>query len=260
MKQQALCYDGTWKGVLSLIFDVYAYKYGVSAIETEHKAIQSLLFTSALIHVATDDIKSARVMKGIVTSVGKKGFLELYHVFLSEKEGRELLILRTVQYYLSMKEQASKNYAHMDVLEVKKIVKSVSRERHRMKAFIRFQLLEDGVYFAIAEPDFNVLPLISKHFKDRYADQKWIIYDIKRKYGLFYDGDQVQEIEFGPGNRIDQKSITLAGHESEILYSKLWNQYFKSVNIRERKNLKLHIQHVPKRYWKYLNEKIEMGA
>ncbi|MBE8720918.1 TIGR03915 family putative DNA repair protein [Sphingobacterium pedocola] len=260
MGQQALCYDGTWKGLLSLIFDVYAYKYSISAIVTENNAIQSLLFTSALIHVVTEDIKSARVTKGIITSVGKKGYLELYHVFLSEKEGRELLILRTVQYYLGVKEQASKNYAHADVLEVKKIVKSVSRERHRMKAFIRFQLLKDGVYFAIAEPDFNVLPLISKHFKDRYADQKWIIYDVKRKYGLFYDGGEVQEIEFGTENRLDQKSISLAGHESEILYSTLWNQYFKSVNIRERKNLKLHIQHVPKRYWKYLNEKIEMGG
>ncbi|RZJ49641.1 MAG: DUF4130 domain-containing protein, partial [Chryseobacterium sp.] len=25
--------------------------------------------------------------------------------------------------------------------------------------------------------------------------------------------------------------------------------------IVERKNLKLHVQHVPKRYWKYLTEK-----
>jgi hypothetical protein len=26
-------------------------------------------------------------------------------------------------------------------------------------------------------------------------------------------------------------------------------------NIKERKNDKLHVQHVPKRYWKYLTEK-----
>ncbi|GGH25090.1 DNA metabolism protein [Sphingobacterium alkalisoli] len=255
MEEHVLRYDGTWKGVLSLIFDVYAYKYNVSTIEIEDEASQPLLFTSAVMYVTTDDVKSARVTKGIIASVGQKGYLELYHVFLSEKWGRELLILRTTQYYLRTKVPASRNYAHGDVLEVKKIVKSVSRERHRMKAFVRFQLLDDGIYFAIVEPDFNVLPLVSKHFKDRYADQKWIIYDVKRKYGIYYDGDLVQEVEFGSGRRIDQKSITLAGHESELLYSKLWNQYFNSVNIKERKNLKLHIQHVPKRYWKYLNEK-----
>ena len=32
--------------------------------------------------------------------------------------------------------------------------------------------------------------------------------------------------------------------------------YFKSTNIVARKNTKLHTQHVPKRYWKYLTEKL----
>ena len=41
-----------------------------------------------------------------------------------------------------------------------------------MLAFVRFELLQDEVYFAKIEPDFNVLPLFRKHFKERYADQK----------------------------------------------------------------------------------------
>lgn len=31
--------------------------------------------------------------------------------------------------------------------------------------------------------------------------------------------------------------------------------HFKSTNITERKNTKLHVQHIPKRYWRYLTEK-----
>ena len=31
------------------------------------------------------------------------------------------------------------------------------------------------------------LPMLIKHFRNRYADQKWIIYDVKRGYGLHYD-------------------------------------------------------------------------
>jgi probable DNA metabolism protein len=41
----------------------------------------------------------------------------------------------------------------------------------------------------------------------------------------------------------------------ETLYQDLWQQYFKSVNIAARKNTRLHIQHMPRRYWKYLPEK-----
>jgi probable DNA metabolism protein len=45
--------------------------------------------------------------------------------------------------------------------------------------------------------------------------------------------------------------------EKEVEYQVLWKSYFDSVNIKERKNPKLHLQHVPRRYWKYLSEKRE---
>jgi probable DNA metabolism protein len=51
------------------------------------------------------------------------------------------------------------------------------------------------------------------------------------------------------------KDIAAIFDEKEELYQHLWQQYFKSVNIVSRKNTKLHIQHMPKRYWKYLTEK-----
>ena len=43
--------------------------------------------------------------------------------------------------------------------------------------------------------------------------------------------------------------------EEETLYQQLWQLYFASVNIPARKNMKLHIRHMPRRYWKYLTEK-----
>jgi probable DNA metabolism protein len=40
------------------------------------------------------------------------------------------------------------------------------------------------------------------------------------------------------------------------LYQQLWQQYFTRVNIVSRKNTKLHTQHIPKRYRKFLPEKM----
>ena len=37
--------------------------------------------------------------------------------------------------------------------------------------------------------------------------------------------------------------------------NKRWKDYLKSTNIQERQNIKLHVQYLPKRYWRYLNEK-----
>jgi hypothetical protein len=93
---------------------------------------------------------------------------------------------------------------------------------------------------------------------ERYADQQWLIYDTKRKYGLYYDKQQVDfltmsfETETGSG-----KDIRNVYSEQEELYQKLWQRYFSSINIAARKNMKLHIQHMPRRYWKFLTEKIK---
>ena len=35
----------------------------------------------------------------------------------------------------------------------------------------------------------------------------------------------------------------------------MWRAYFQAVTIPERRNLALHLRHVPKRYWPYLTEK-----
>ncbi|GAK90081.1 hypothetical protein JCM19297_2093 [Nonlabens ulvanivorans] len=139
-----------------------------------------------------------------------------------------------------------------------------------MEAFVRFHLIDEKTYYANIEPDFNVLPLIIKHFKTRYADQNWIIYDLSRNYGISYNQNEVQEvyIEFkipkgqrgilNTKNNSNQNSMMLKTdfQETENNYRDLWNQYFKSTNIKSRKNIKLHLQHVPKRYWKYLSEKV----
>jgi len=70
---------------------------------------------------------------------------------------------------------------------------------------------------------------------------------------LFYDLRTVEIVQINFSEEAaDSKAIC---HEDESLYQELWQVYFKSVNIAARKNMKLHIQHMPKRYWKFLTEK-----
>lgn len=245
-------YDGSWPGLLTAIFEVYEYKLADTKIVKGAEAVQQSLLAKHH-QVYTDETKAERVKKGVVGKVGAKAWQELYLAYLSEMDDAADLILRVVQYYIDAVMKVSKNYAHEDILRLKQINKSVSRERHRFKAFVRFKRLQDGLYFAKIEPDFNVLPLIVKHFKDRYADQSWLIYDVKRGYGVLYDQSSVTEVQFD--ELPTDQEVGLFSDEHEPLYDDLWRRYFKSTNITERKNTKLHLQHVPKRYWKYLNEK-----
>ena len=199
---------------------------------------------------------SDRVIKKLTDQLQNDGVRTLIYAVLSEKVGVEDLLFKVINYAVANKNQnVMKDFSNDAVLQVSQLTKSVGREKHRMEAFIRFELLKDGIYFAKIDPDFDVLTLIMNHFKNRYQDQKWLIYDLRRKYGVFYDLKNVEIVSLDLDLKlIDDKSSSVFS-DSEIEYQKLWWEYFDHTNIKERKNTKLHLQHVPKRYWKYLTEK-----
>lgn len=250
-----LLYDGSFDGLLTAIFEVFEYKFQEVEIIAKHHYQQESFF-SEVHQVITDEQKSKRVLKKLEVNIGKKGISQLMLVYFSERKDLERLILSAIQYSLKFPYQnVLEDFAHIDIMEIAKVCKSVGREIHRIHAFIRFEKLQDDLFFAKIEPDFNVLPLIWKHFKARYADQKWMIFDVKRHYGVIYD---LRDINFFyPDERQLQllRNSEQFHHEEEKSYQKLWQHYFVKTGIPERKNMKLHIQWMPKRYWKYLTEK-----
>lgn len=249
-------FDGTLEGLLTAVF----YSYQKKAVQVKlvsHEHFHPDVFQESFT-VISEDKKAKRVWAGLAKKLDPEWMLRIYKAFLSEQPNIFQDLLDFARYIIDHPEGASENYGNKYVLEISQMSQKVHREKHRMEAFIRFQQTADQIYYAHIDPDFNVLPLLTDHFKNRYADQKWIIYDLKRKYGLFYDLEKVEEIEFDFGAEFSSNLNALPEQvldPKEELYSLLWKDYFRSTNIPARKNMKLHIRHVPKRYWKYLSEK-----
>src|SRR5690606_4803288 len=129
-----------------------------------------------------------RVIQKLETGLGKSGVRQLLLVYLSEKpEAGDLILSAVRQSGKNPGADILENFGDSDIMDIAKICKSMGREIHRLHAFVRFEELEDGMFFAKVEPDFNVLPVGFRFFKDRYADQKWMIYDLKRQFGIMYD-------------------------------------------------------------------------
>ncbi|WP_448607130.1 TIGR03915 family putative DNA repair protein [Paenimyroides ceti] len=246
-------FDGSFTGLMCCIFERFEMKDSQVEIVSSIYHQPSAFDESSTIF--SDEEKAKRVLKGLNKQLNKTFINSLYKAYLSEKPVAFQHIFNAAVYAFTAKTDISGDYGNFDVMGVSKIAKNVSREKHRMEAFIRFKKAQNGLFYTVIKPDFNVLPLIQHHFKNRYADQQWLIYDEQRKYGIFYDGVQVHEIELMPQEINSLLPALEVADEKESLFDQLWKDYFKSTNITERKNMKLHIQHVPKRYWKYLNEK-----
>jgi probable DNA metabolism protein len=250
-------FDGSFEGLLTAIFESYERKDKQVELVWD-KLHQPSMLNETLTIISTEE-KAERVWKGLKKKLQPNWSVAFYKAYLSEDPQVFQDLFYFAHYIFDNPAGAEKNFGNTYVMAIDKINHKIRREAHRMKAFIRFQKTADGIYYCPVEPDFNVLPLIIKFFKDRYADQQWIIYDTKRRYGLFYNLHTVEQITYDFISEIDTRTVNLPKElvdEKEELAAILWKDYFKSTNIPARKNMKLHLQHVPKRYWKYLTEKL----
>jgi len=248
-------YDGSFEGLLTVLFRIYDRRSAPNSIQPENTA-QGGLFAQA-VAIDTDETLATRTWDGLLRFMPEPARARLYHVFLSEDAERELLIFRYADMALRTGRDISENYADATVRRCQRLAQQLFREKHRMEAFVRFEKTQDELFHATIEPDFDVLPLIASHFTKRYADQRWLIFDKKRRYGLYYDLTRTDLVSFetdGAAPRRGEVSATVLD-EREPLFKLLWQAYFDHVNIPERKNLKLHYRHIPRRYWKYLSEK-----
>jgi probable DNA metabolism protein len=137
----------------------------------------------------------------------------------------------------------------------------VSREVHRMHAFVRFGDLDapdalsdaDRTYVSFVEPECDVLPLIGSHFKRRFPAMRWAILDARRQYGIVWNGEWLSIQDDFPDAVWKQANRSQPSHSEA-----LWRAYFRSVDIPERRNPYLQRRHMPKRYWRYLPEATEI--
>jgi probable DNA metabolism protein len=247
-------YDKTFEGLLSALFDAYIRK----AFPERLLSIGEPLPVFALLElcVVTESYKSVRVWAALEKKLSLAACNMLMHVWLSELPASDELLFRYMRKVFDAPSSIATDFADPDVMAVKKIAAKVSREREHLMQFVRFQKTADDIFFAPVSPLYNVLPLTLPYFTDRFADQKWLIYDLKRRYGYYYDLKDVAEIILDHDKHLlsGQLDETLMSPDEKLLQG-MWKEYTLSLVIRERLNPKLQRQHMPRRFWRFMPEK-----
>ena len=243
--------------MLTSVFEAYSRRVFPDALFPEGEPLP--LFHDEVFTVITEEEKAKRVWRGLQKKLSSGALSCLAQCWLAEEAETPMLLFRYIRKAVDAPRSIETNFADPDVLEFSRMWKRVDWERLRMLQFIRFQKAADGTFFAAVEPEKNALPLAIDHFKDRFADQPWLIYDIKRAYGFYYDLKEVRQVTFEEGSR-EGHLVTGMLDESlmdkdEKLFQQLWKTYFKAICIKERLNPRKHKQDMPVRYWKHMTEK-----
>ncbi len=244
-------YDRSFEGLLTVVFEAFRRRTFPDRLSGPDDPPP--LLAEEVVTVAADPDKAARVWTGLEKKLSRLALTQVLAAWLTEEAAAAELVVRYLRAVLTGTRET--DFAHPDVLALQRLGRAVAHETERLRQFIRFQKTADGVYFAAASPIYNVLPLALPHFRDRFADQKWVLYDLRRGYGFYYDRETITEIDFF--RPVDPASGQLAAGElaeGEAALQEAWRAYFQAVSIEQRANPRLQRQFMPKRFWPLLTE------
>lgn len=249
-----LRYDGSFDGLLTAVFERYSRRINADGVLSDKADVP--MFLGDVIDIDTDEAKARRVWLGIkrlMTTTGQKLLTQSY---LSAEDGIDSSVFRIILRSIDAGRTVENDFADSDVMAAWHAARRVGQERHRMLQFLRFQKAADGSYFAPVEPRYDVLPMAVEHFADRFADQRFLIYDIGRKYGFYYNGEEALKVTV-EGDMPHLRSGRLTPElmdDQERLFQELWRTYFHAIAIAERANPRKQRQDMPARYWHLLTE------
>lgn len=249
-------YDGSFQGFLCVVFQAFQSQRWPISINAKH--LQSPTLFTEDHYIETTDNQAERVWQGLIRKTSARN-AQLMHVsFLSELPGTEMLLWRYLHKIFTKSEpNYYQNMLDEDVYQVWQTARKVHKEAHLFLGFVRFQQATDDLLFAPIEPDHNILHLLAPHFKKRFAQQSWVIYDMRRRYGIYHDQQSLAEVHIdNPEFSLQTGQIKAQGKAlDEDYYQGMWQTYYDAVNISARANPRQMKQMMPRRYWRYLPEK-----
>ncbi len=236
-------YDGSFDGFLCCIYHNYKSKKASGIYEKE---IYQISMMNDYIIIDTNYSFAEIVYNAIETKISKEAMDMIYYVFLSCDKNKDNKLLKFIEFGFEKGKIALDMYTNEYVHPVRELYTRVAREEHSFLGLLRFSDIGDVLY-AKYNPDNNITALITEHFADRYKYEKFIIHDEKRRIASIYANGRWEIIDASTIN-----TITLT--DNELMLQNLWKEYFTTLAIEGRKNIKLQNQKVPKKYRKNIVE------
>ncbi len=235
-------YDGSFEGFLCCIFESYVHKEIPVAFQSAAN-LQPTFFDVRWIE--TDLAHAQRILRSIqrrspyAEELVAKGFLTC-------AVNKEEMLYRFIRALYDIGGALMRRITDDALHPLLKAVRHLDGEVHLLRGFVRFSDL-GGVLVGEIQPKNRVLPLLRRHFCDRFYNESLILYDRTNKEALFYrDGKWcISPLEHFEMARPD---------EQEAQFRRLWKRFYDTVSIAERYHPKTRRTHMPMRYWSTMTE------
>jgi DNA polymerase len=174
-----------------------------------------------------------------------KAFLEGAQSAILHASPERFGLLYRLLWRLQTDPRIMEDRADHEVRRMNKLVRSVRRDMHKMRAFVRFRAVGEGEaerFVAWFEPEHHILRANAGFFARRFATMRWSI--LTPKGALHWDGETLAE---GPPA---QRSDAPDGDPTE----ELWRKYYASIFNPARLKVGAMLKEMPRKYWKNMPE------
>jgi uracil-DNA glycosylase len=178
-----------------------------------------------------------------------KAFMNIAETVACHRSGEQWALLYSLLWRLTHGEKYLLSLAaDPQVHRVQGMLKQISRDCHKMHAFVRFRKVGEDTetgreqFVSWFEPDHKIVRLNASFFRKRFANMDWSI--LTPDECMYWDGVGVQ---FTPG--VDQSQAPDLDAVEE-----LWKSYYKSIFNAARVKVSAMQSEMPKKCWKNLPE------
>lgn len=239
-------YDGTLEGLFTIVFDTYVQHSIPNNIIAQATYSYNLLEETK--QIQTDYEKSSRIFHGIMQNISQEALYWSYTAFQSSSSYKEMAILKYILRGFQVGPKINTMLSLDEVLQVYQLLRNVLREAHRLKGLVRLSEIDNNLFYSSIHPDNNVIENVGKHLIKRFPTQNLILHDKKREIAFLYNQYTSCVIHVPSHIHFDSFSDT------EKKFQSLWKTFFQTIAIPERKNARLQMQYMPKKYWQDLPE------
>lgn len=250
LQQVAYLYDGTLEGLLCCVFEAYLRHEDPEDIVPE--AAYQPRFEQSSFFVEADYERALRVRRGVEREAGKRAFNAIAYAAANDNPQTGAIVYRFIRYVMD-DPRRNKRRSVLDDLsnpivgDLVTLEKHVAKEAEKMRQFVRFSQLENGVWFARCNPNASVVPLVMNHFASRFNIQPFIIFDEVHHLSGVYDGNSWYLVA-------DDVVNAPARSAEDAFVEALWQRFYDSLSIQSRYNPELRRHFMPVRLWKNLPE------
>lgn len=236
---QVFTCEDRFEDMMTCIYTAWAWalENGHEQMRLQREPVEQMELFDSYSHVDGDEETCRKVLSSIRKKIGMDAYVCVCYAAMY---GEDVLddIYRFLRIGFARGEQAVDMLTEPAVLRMMEIRRSVGREIHYFREFVRFDEMifhgeQISVYVSHIEPKHNVVYEVALYFAERMPSEAWMIVDDSRSVAAVHPADGEVYLRQLSSGELQLLRETERQRDS---YSELWQTFFEAVAIRRREN------------------------